>query len=65
MQLRWSALIALWTILSGPVFSGPKPWLPSSHVPASTASSSMNRGKLQKPVSLQQLAIEQTEAAKR
>ena len=57
MQLRWSALIALWTILSGPVFSGPL--LPSSRVPASpSVSSSVQRGKAL-PISLQQLATQQ------
>jgi hypothetical protein len=25
MQLRWAILIALWTMLSGPVFARPRP----------------------------------------
>lgn len=65
MQLRWSALIALWTILSGPILSGPL--MPASRVPASSTISSsgkpisMERAKS----SLQQLAIQPTQAAKR
>jgi hypothetical protein len=31
MQFRWVAIIALWTFLTGPIFSGP--WLQSSPKP--------------------------------
>ena len=53
MQLRWSALIALWTILSGPIFSGPP--VSSARVP----SAAQRRATL--PVSLQQLATQQAQ----
>ena len=43
MQLRWSALIVLWTMLSGPVFSGHAPLIPSSRVPAAPATSASSR----------------------
>lgn len=41
MQLRWSALIALWTMLSGPIFSEHTLFPASSRVPASPAMSSV------------------------
>lgn len=33
MQFRWCALIALWTILSGPIMNGQRPSVHSSREP--------------------------------
>ena len=53
MQLRWSALIALWTMLSGPVFSEHTSFLALSRVPASPSVTSMplpSRARQTKPL---------------
>jgi hypothetical protein len=45
MEFRWVSLIALWTLLSGPIFSTPSPPQPRERSTATTAQHTPSQGQ--------------------